>query len=165
MTGRGSPVIYSGDEQGFVGDGGDQDAREPLFPSQVAVYNDNVLLGTAATTAESNFDTDAPLYRLIASLAAVRRAEPALARGDQVVRASQDGAGVFAFSRRLDGVETLVVLNTAETPFEGAIQVEVGSDRWRSLAGTCVPTSQAPGSVRVSLGPLDYLICTTRDAA
>jgi neopullulanase len=30
---RGVPTIYSGDEQGFVGDGGDQDAREPLFPS------------------------------------------------------------------------------------------------------------------------------------
>lgn len=165
MTGRGSPVIYSGDEQGFVGDGGDQDAREPLFPSQVAVYNDNVLLGTAATTAEANFDTDAPLYRLIAQLAAIRRAEPALARGDQVVRASQATPGIFAFSRRLDGVETLVVLNTAGTPFEGAVQVEVGSDRWRALAGTCAPAAQAPGSVRVSLGPLDYLICTTRDAA
>ena len=33
---RGNPVIYYGDEQGFVGDGGDQDARQDMFPSQVA---------------------------------------------------------------------------------------------------------------------------------
>ena len=43
---RGVPVIYYGDEQGFVSDGGDQLARENMFPSQVAVYNDNQLLGT-----------------------------------------------------------------------------------------------------------------------
>ena len=30
---RGNPVIYYGDEQGFVGDGGDQDARQDMFPS------------------------------------------------------------------------------------------------------------------------------------
>ncbi|MFC0634838.1 alpha-amylase family glycosyl hydrolase [Brevundimonas balnearis] len=165
MTGRGSPVIYYGDEQGFAGDGGDQDARETMFPSRVASYNDNTLVGSDATPAEENFDTGAPLYRLIAELAAVRRSEPALARGDQVVRASSAEAGVFAFSRRLDGVETLVVLNTAETPFEGAIEVDVGSESWRSLAGACAPAAQARGSVHVRLGPLDYIICTTRDAA
>ena len=33
---RGNPVIYYGDEQGFVGDGGDQDARQDMFPSGVA---------------------------------------------------------------------------------------------------------------------------------
>src|SRR3712207_9130856 len=31
---RGNPVIYYGDEQGFVGDGGDQDARQDMFPSR-----------------------------------------------------------------------------------------------------------------------------------
>ena len=43
MTLRGVPTIYSGDEQGFAGDGNDQDAREDMFPSKVAVYNDNTL--------------------------------------------------------------------------------------------------------------------------
>ena len=33
---RGNPVVYYGDEQGFTGDGGDQDARQDMFPSQVA---------------------------------------------------------------------------------------------------------------------------------
>ena len=31
---RGNPVIYYGDEQGFTGAGGDQDARQDMFPSQ-----------------------------------------------------------------------------------------------------------------------------------
>ena len=48
---RGNPVIYYGDEQGFVGDGGDQLARQDMFESQVAEYNDDDLIGTDATTA------------------------------------------------------------------------------------------------------------------
>ena len=49
---RGQPVVYYGDEQGFTGDGGDQDARQDMFPSQVASYNDDDLIGTDATTAQ-----------------------------------------------------------------------------------------------------------------
>ena len=60
---RGQPVVYYGDEQGFTGDGGDQDARQDMFPSRVATYNDDDLIGTDATTAEANFDTGHPLYR------------------------------------------------------------------------------------------------------
>ena len=33
---RGNPVVYYGDEQGFTGAGGDQDARQDMFPSQDA---------------------------------------------------------------------------------------------------------------------------------
>ena len=58
LTARGIPTFYAGSEQGFVGDpGGDQNAREDMFPSRTDVYNDNDLLGTDATTAEDNFDT------------------------------------------------------------------------------------------------------------
>ena len=32
---RGNPVVYYGDEQGFTGDGGDKDARQDMFASQV----------------------------------------------------------------------------------------------------------------------------------
>jgi glycosidase len=80
FTARGVPTIYSGDEQGFVGDGGDQDAREDMFPSQTAVYNDNDLLGTRATTASSNFDRSHTLFRLLSQLAKLRTSQPALRR-------------------------------------------------------------------------------------
>ncbi len=35
---RGQPVVYYGDEQGFAGSGGDKDARQSLFASQVTDY-------------------------------------------------------------------------------------------------------------------------------
>jgi glycosidase len=57
---RGRPVIYYGDEQGFVGDGGDQDARQDMMPSLVATYNDDDLIGTrySSTATPSSFEPE-----------------------------------------------------------------------------------------------------------
>ncbi|PTQ07415.1 alpha-amylase [Sphingomonas oleivorans] len=160
---RGAPVIYYGDEQGFTGDGGDQDAREDMFASKVASYNDNKLIGTDKTTATASFDPAAPLYRAISTMAAIRAADPALRRGEQIVRNYDEGQGLFAFSRQLaDGTETLVVLNTSTKPVSGQIQVDAASRSWRSLHGSCAPAASARGSYAVSLAPLDYLVCTAQ---
>src|SRR3546814_7139678 len=96
---RGVPAIYSGDEQGFVGDGNDRDAREDMFASKVASYNDNRLLGTDTTTATDHYGHANPLFRQIAALSAVRRAQPALTRGVQKLRAAGDPPGLLAISR------------------------------------------------------------------
>ena len=107
-----APFVLAGDEQGFVGDGGDQDARQDMFPSQVASYNDDDLIGTSATTADDNFDATHPLYQTLADLSALRDAHPALQAGAQIERHA--AGSVYAFSR-IDGTEYLVVLNNAET--------------------------------------------------
>ena len=115
---RGQPVVYYGDEQGFTGDGGDQDAREDMFASKVASYNDNDLIGTDATTAQANFDRSHPLYTKIAKLSALRQANPALTDGAQVHRYSSSKAGIYAFSRIESGqnVEYVVAANNADQP-------------------------------------------------
>src|SRR3954452_21008940 len=115
---RGNPVVYYGDEQGFVGDGGDQDARQDMFPSRVASYNDDDLIANSATTAQSNFDPSARLYKAIAQLAAVTRANPALRNGPQQTRASTEGPGIFATPRRdrASRREYVVALNNSEQP-------------------------------------------------
>ena len=160
---RGVPVVYYGDEQGFAGDGGDQDAREDMFPSRVAVYNDNRLVGASATTAQSNFDPQARLYRAIASLAAIRRSDPAISRGDQRVLASGDSPGLLALSRRAPsgGGETLALFNNSTAPVAANVAVGPGSERWVSVRGRCETRSAAPGTYRVEVPPLDYLVCRT----
>lgn len=162
---RGVPTIYSGDEQGFVGDGGDQDAREPLFPSQVAVYNDNRLLGTNATTAQANFDTAHPLYRHIAALAALRQAEPSLRRGGQtVLEADTKAPGVFAVARRLpEGnrapfIDTIVVFNTSSSPLKANVRIDPRIEVTKSLMGNCAQPA-APGTLSVEIEPFGTLVC------
>ncbi|CUR57845.1 Alpha-1,6-glucosidase, pullulanase-type [metagenome] len=113
---RGQPVVYYGDEQGFTGAGGDKDARQDMFPSQVADYNDDDLIGTKATTAVANFDTSHPLYRGIAGLARLRTRYPALANGAQLHRYASSKPGVYAFSRvsANERREYVVALNNAD---------------------------------------------------
>lgn len=161
LTLRGVPTIYYGDEQGFIGRGGDQSARQDMFPSKVAEYNEARLLGTRATAADSNFDETHPLYRLIAELAALRREYPALRRGPQVVRRDSPEPGMFAVSRfdPESGREVLIAFNTSTGPVAGQVEVEVSTPGFVSLRGSCEPRPTAPGSLRVSLGPLDFAIC------
>ena len=94
-------------------------------------------------------------------MAAIRRADPALLRGDQVVRAAAEGPGLFAVSRLAPsgGGETLAVFNTGTAPVTANVQVETGSMNWQSVHGRCAPVAGAPGSYRVELAPLEYLVC------
>ena len=120
---RGQPVVYYGDEQGFTGPGGDKDARQTLFATQVDEYaNQDLITGERAGSVD-RFDTDAPLYTHIAELSALRDAHPALADGAQIERYTADGVGVYAFSRvdADDKVEYFVAVNNAAS--EQAIEV------------------------------------------
>ncbi len=156
---RGQPVVYYGDEQGFAGDGGDKDARQDMFASQVDSYNDDRLIGTDATTAEDNFDTGHRLYRTVRGLAALRERYPALADGAQLHRYASDRAGVYAFSRvdpherreyvvavnndtspRTASFETLMRRGTF-TPVWPASKDRVRSDTERRLEVTVPPLS------------------------
>ncbi|AZQ34296.1 pullulanase-type alpha-1,6-glucosidase [Streptomyces cyaneochromogenes] len=112
---RGNPVVYYGDEQGFTGAGGDKDSRQTLFASKTADYLDDDQIGTDRTHASDAYDTSAPLYRQIAGLAKLRKANPALTDGVQTERHAADGAGIYAFSRTdaRTGIEYVVAFNNA----------------------------------------------------
>jgi glycosidase len=164
LTLRGVPTIYSGDEQGFVGKGGDQDARQDVFASKVATYNEDKLLGTTATTAKANFNTAHPLYREIAKLARIRTGHGALTRGRQTVRYSQDKPGLFAVSRfdPASGREMLLLFNTSTNPIDQNVVVETSSTSFEALLGECAADAAAPGSVHVTLPALGYAVCDAR---
>lgn len=96
---RGVPVIYYGDEQGFVGDGNDQASRQDMMPSKVASYNDDDLLATDKTTAADNFDTTHMFYQTFAKYAELYQQYPALRFGQQTTLYSQSKPGIFAIQR------------------------------------------------------------------
>ncbi|WP_190188560.1 pullulanase-type alpha-1,6-glucosidase [Streptomyces minutiscleroticus] len=135
---RGNPVVYYGDEQGFTGAGGDKDSRQTMFASKVADYLDDDLLGTGRTHAEDAYDTKAPLYRQIAALAELRKANPALADGVQTERYAADGAGVYAFSRTeaRTGTEYVVAFNNADEAKTATFATGSAGMTFRGIHGT-----------------------------
>jgi glycosidase len=157
---RGVPVVYSGDEQGFVGHGVDQAARQDMFASQVATYNDQSLLGTTATTATASFNSQHPLYLQVKALAALRGAQAGLRHGRQIVRAQSETPGLFAVSR-FDNVggEILVAFNTSMRPITAQAELGMIWTSCRMLAGNGGATVSAPGSINVTLPALGYVAC------
>ena len=159
---RGVPTVYYGDEQGFISDGNDQLAREDMFASKVAAYNDNVLVGTAATTAAANFDTAHPLYQLIGTLAQARKASPALRRGLSQVRAfDHDAPGLLAVERRdpASGERVLIVFNTSAAGLSRNVEVSYRARGVTQLLGECPTQLAAPGTVHITLPPFGFAAC------
>ena len=132
---RGNPVVYYGDEQGFTGPGGDQNARQTMFASQVPDYLDDDLLGTGATHAQDNFDPSHPLYATIGQLAALTREHPALRDGAHQNRYA--AGGVYAFSRidAGDQREYVVALNNSEQAQPAEIPTYVANRNFQRVYG------------------------------
>ncbi len=150
---RGQPITYYGDEQGFVGPGGDKDARQDMFTTRTADYAGQPNLVDDGT-AQDRFRTSSPLYQHISSLAALRAAHPALADGAQIHRYASDAAGIYAFSRidRATGREYLVALNNADSSKSATFQTFNASDRFAPLHGTTrTLTSAADSRVTVTV--------------
>jgi neopullulanase len=161
LTLRGVPTVYSGDEQGFAGDGWDQDSREDMFASKTAVYNDNVLIASKSTTAQSNFDRNHPLYTSISVLSGLRQKHAALRRGKQIVRNYSDTPGLFAVSRidPVDGHEIVIAFNTSKTELKTNVEVSTQSMAFTKLLGNCPTIARTPGSVAIVLAPLSFMVC------
>ncbi|TQV81378.1 alpha-amylase [Exilibacterium tricleocarpae] len=154
---RGIPVVYYGDEQGFTGDGNDVDARENMFPSRVASYNDNTLLGTEKTTADDNFDPSHPLYTALAEFAELRKNHRALRRGIHIHRHLDPAQGTLAFARvdPEEQLEYLVVFNTATTPV--TVELPAAARHYTALMGEQDMTV-TDGQARTELPPLSFAV-------
>jgi glycosidase len=164
LTLRGVPVVYYGDEQGYAGTGGDQDARQDMFTSQVQTYLKDRRIGV--TPHQASFDRQHPIYREIAELAALRAAHGALRHGPQVVRNYSEKPGLFAVSRldQTTGHEIVIAFNTSAAPLTARVEVNTNSQRFSSLLGACADTAVAPGSYEVTLAPLDFVVCAAGEA-
>ncbi len=154
---RGIPVIYYGAEQGFVGDGGNHDARQDMMPSQVPSYNDDILVGTQLTTADDNFDTSSALFNAFAQYASVYFTYPALRHGQQEVLFSTSTPGIFAVKRTLANNETLlVVINTSDTEQEQTLSIsEQARLVYTSEQASAVSANDA---LTIKLAPLSVAI-------
>ncbi|SET10862.1 alpha-amylase family glycosyl hydrolase [Thalassotalea agarivorans] len=110
---RGVPVVYYGDEQGFVGDGNDIMSRQDMMPSKVPSYNDDDLIATDKTTADNNFDPTHPFYIELKLYADLYQQYEALRSGKQDVVFTEASAGLVAVTRTAGSEKVLAVFNTA----------------------------------------------------
>ena len=157
---RGVPILYYGDEQGFMGEPGFHESREDMLPSASKVFNDNDLIGTDLTTADANFDTQHPMYVFLKDLGSIYRQHPALRHGDQHVRYADEQEGIIAWSRidPKERVEYLAVFNNSQTEKQADIPVFSRDADWSHITGSGRSLSTRSSSVSVLIPPLEYLV-------
>jgi len=99
MTLPGIPTIYYGTEQGFTGQ------RDAMFAAGFSARG------------RDRFDTQAPLYRYLQRVIALRRGHRVLTRGTPVMLAANAAApGALAWRMEAEEGATLVVFNSSDRP-------------------------------------------------
>jgi glycosidase len=146
---RGAPVVYYGDEVGIIGRGGDQQARQDLFPTQVDEWKTQERVGSTAIGDGSSFDVaDNPIEVRLRVLAALRDAYPALATGATVVRRGQGSVLVVS---RIDAAgerEYLAAFNSGSSSAHVSVPTATPSSAWTPLLGTAErPVSDGDGTL------------------
>ncbi len=157
---RGNPVTYYGDEQGFIGAGGDKDARQDMFATQVEQYASETVLG-GESGAKDRYNTRAPLYRHLRTLAALRAAHPAPADGAQQNRYAADGAGILAISRydARSGREYIVAANNSTKTATASFDTWSSRVTFKPVYGVDSRVkSDRDGTVKVSVPPLSVAV-------
>ncbi|MER6254071.1 pullulanase-type alpha-1,6-glucosidase [Streptomyces sp. NPDC001584] len=155
---RGNPVIYSGDEQGFTGAGGDKDARQPLFATQVADYLDDDQLGTVRTHASDAYDPGHPLYQQISALAKLTKAHPALRDGVQSERFADGSVYAFARTDTKTRTEYLVAANNGAASRTVEIDAPAGAQYRTLYGGTALIRASAAGKLTVPVPALGSVV-------
>ena len=156
---RGAPVVYYGDEVGMIGTGGDQQARQDMFPTQVADWKTQPRVGSPPIGSGSSFDVTNPIEDELRSLAALRDAQPALATGATIPRLSSKS--LYAVSRidRAARREYVVAFNSAASGAKVQITTATPSSAWTRLLGQTGPlTSAANGRLLFTMPPLSALV-------
>ncbi|MGW2037188.1 pullulanase-type alpha-1,6-glucosidase [Streptomyces virginiae] len=155
---RGNPVIYSGDEQGYTGAGGDKDSRQPLFASKVADYLDDDQLGTARTHASDAYDPEHPLYKEISALSKLTKAHPALRDGIQSERFSDGSVYAFARTDARTRTEYLVAANNAAESRTVEIDAPAGAQYRTLYGGSALIRASAAGKLTVVVPALGSVV-------
>lgn len=160
FTVRGVPTIYYGDEQGFVGDGWDKDAREDMFPSKVLSYVDNpTILGPSSE--EDNFNEQHPLYLTISKLSELRKSSTALKYGSQKTVFASGNSGLYIFKRSSKNQTVLIGLNNSSEKWKGNLLIETNFSEIEDWHGVCSNKwdSKSKTLKNLDINSYEYFIC------
>ena len=152
---RGAPTVLYGDEVGLIGRGGDQQARQDLFPTQVDEWRTQQRIGSGPIGGGSSFDQpNHPVAQRLRTLAALRDAHPGALDG-RVGRPARAGQRARRHPLRRRGAQGV----------RGGVQQrhEPGARHRRDLDAraawtTLLGTGTATGSLTLTIPPLSSLL-------
>jgi glycosidase len=153
---RGGPILYYGDEKGMTGSGGDQAARQDMFPTQVLDWQSQYRIGSTPIGTKSAFDVKNPMEDVISSLQALVAKFPALRSGTQQVRYGDNS--VFAVSRFAGRQEFLVGFNTGDNSASYTSPVSTNSQTWSVISGGASDVKVSTSTISMTLPARSWVV-------
>ncbi|MDX6386672.1 MAG: alpha-amylase, partial [Gaiellaceae bacterium] len=152
---RGAPALLYGDEVGMIGSGGDQQARQDMFPTQVTEWQSQLRVGGSPIGKGSSFDvTNNPIETQLRSLAATRDAHPELATGASVVRYAKDGLLVVSRIDLASGKEVVVGFNNTDATAHVTVAPATTGATWSVVFGP----GKASAGLRLDIPAVSALV-------
>jgi len=148
---RGAPVVYYGDEVGMTGTGGDQQARQDMFPTQVTDWRTQPRVGAPPIGSGSSFDVAGdPLETEMRELAALRDANPALATGWTIPRYAKGSVLVVSRIDPATAKEYVEGFDNSGASATVTVQTSTAGG-WTALIGSGSPTSTGAGKLTLTI--------------
>ena len=156
---RGAPVVYYGDEVGMIGTGGDQAARQDMFPTQVPDWQTQLRVGSPPIGTGSSFNvTSNPIEAELKALGALRDADPALSTGWTLVRYAKGGVLVVSRIDPATKTEYLAAFDNGGSDATVTVQTSTPSSPWKAQLGTGAPVSDAAGRMQLVVPALSAVL-------
>ena len=149
---RGSPTLYYGDEKGMAGVGGDKQARQDMFPTQIVSWQTQPRIGANPIATSSSFNQVHPLEIQLQDLQKLIAANPALRDGTQQVRTTV--GDVFVVTRFADDQEYFVAFNGSDEAAKAKFSVATTGSTWEALNGKCSLSS----AMEITVPARDYCV-------
>jgi alpha-amylase len=152
---RGAPTLLYGDEVGMIGSGGDQQARQDMFPTQVSDWQTQPRVAGASIGKGSSFDVvDNPIEAELRALSALRNRYPELSTGASVVRYAKDAVLVVSRIDLASGREVVVGLNNGIATARVNVSTATPATTWTLGLGT----GTATGSLTLVIPPVSAVV-------
>lgn len=147
---RGIPSIFYGDEVGMIG-GGDKAARQDMFSTMVKTWKEEDRVWGDPIGIKNSYNVVTPLTTRLALLNQLRKDNPALASGAQILRLQ---SGTVMVNSRIDSssrTEYVVAFNSGDKDKKVTAQISTPSSGFTTLLGTGKFTSDASGKVTLTV--------------
>lgn len=159
---RGAPVTYYGDEVGMIGFGGDQSARQSMFPTRVTEWQEQDRVGSAAIGTKSSLTAAAerhPLSLHLRQLNALRTNYVALRSGALLPRLVKGPVAAWSRVDATERREFVVLVNNSAKQLTVTVPTSSPKQTFRAVfGGTRRASADAQARLRVTVPALSTLV-------
>ena len=152
---RGAPALLYGDEVGMIGAGGDKNARQDMFATQVTDWKTEPRVGSGPIGNGSSFDVTNPIEAHLRELAKLRDDYPVLSIGASNVLDAQNSLLVVQRVDIASGQSALVAFNNGDTAASAAV----------AAAGRVVFGTGTLQNGRITVPPLSAVVVAQQPLA